>query len=599
MCSHVIIIANIFIYLHLRCCLCTIVAMYIDTVPNRNSPPTLLLRESYRNKGKVCKRTSANITKWPKHIIEGLRALLNGKNLVPADELIKIEKTTAHGHVEAVLGSINKIGLDKIISLKPCRERNLVLALIAERLVYPCSKLATTRLWHSTTLAEELSVADADEDNLYEAMDWLLARQTKIENKLAKQHLREGSLVLYDVSSSYYEGRTCPLAAFGNNRDGKKGKQIIVYGVMTDSQGRPVAVDVYPGDTGDPTTVPDQVDKLRNRFKLSHIVLVGDRGMLTQTQIDTIKTYPGIGWISALKSSNIQAMVQHGDFQLGLFDKQNLAEISSSDYPGERLIVCHNPLLAEERSRKRLALLEETQKRLEKIKKETLRRTKTPLKKAEIGIKVGKVINLYKVGKHFNLTIKEGSIEWNRRDHLIEREAMLDGFYVIRTSEPKKRMSAEDTVRNYKSLSFVERAFRTFKGIDILIRPIRHRLPARVRAHIFICHLSYYVEWYMRNALAPLLFDDEELDSDRKKRDPVAQARPSSSAMKKKKMRKTEDGFPVHSFDTLLVELGTRTRNLCKLKSYPDSPPFYETTEFSPIQKKAFQLLGLYPVNGN
>ena len=575
-----------------------LVAMYIDIVPNRNSSPAILLRESYRDRGKVCKRTVANITKWPIHVTEGLRALLREKNLVPSDSLIKIEKTTPHGHVEAVLGSIKKIKLDKILSSKPCRERNLVLAMIAERLLYPCSKLATTRIWHSTTLAEELLVTDADEDDLYNAMDWLLARQRKIENKLAKQHLAEGSLVLYDVSSSYYEGRTCPLAAFGHNRDGKKGKQIIVYGVMTDSEGRPIAVDVYPGNTGDSTTVPDQVDKLRSRFKLSHIVLVGDRGMLTQTQIDTIKKYPGIGWISALKSNNIQALVKQGNIQLCLFDKQNLAEITSPDYPDERLIVCHNPLLAEERSRKRFALLEETERRLEKIKKETCRRTQNPLNKVEIGIKVGKVINLYKVGKHFKLTIKDNFIEWKRKEPLIEQEARLDGFYVIRTSEPKKRMSAEDTVRNYKSLSFVESAFRTFKGIDILIRPIRHRLPVRVRAHIFICHLSYYVEWHMRKALAPLLFDDEELDVDRKKRDPVAPAKPSASAIKKKKTRKTEDGFHVHSFDTLLAELGTRSRNLCKLKSSPEAPPFHQVTEFSPFQKKSFRLLNLYPVNG-
>ena len=441
-----------------------LVAMYIDIVPNRNSSPAILLRESYRDRGKVCKRTVANITKWPIHVTEGLRALLREKNLVPSDSLIKIEKTTPHGHVEAVLGSIKKIKLDKILSSKPCRERNLVLAMIAERLLYPCSKLATTRIWHSTTLAEELLVTDADEDDLYNAMDWLLARQRKIENKLAKQHLAEGSLVLYDVSSSYYEGRTCPLAAFGHNRDGKKGKQIIVYGVMTDSEGRPIAVDVYPGNTGDSTTVPDQVDKLRSRFKLSHIVLVGDRGMLTQTQIDTIKKYPGIGWISALKSNNIQALVKQGNIQLCLFDKQNLAEITSPDYPDERLIVCHNPLLAEERSRKRFALLEETERRLEKIKKETCRRTQNPLNKVEIGIKVGKVINLYKVGKHFKLTIKDNFIEWKRKEPLIEQEARLDGFYVIRTSEPKKRMSAE---RHRKELqkSFLRReCFSYFQG---------------------------------------------------------------------------------------------------------------------------------------
>jgi transposase len=572
--------------------------MYIDTVPNRNSPPALLLRESYRDGKKVCKRTITNITKWPKHVVNGLQSLLSGKALVPNDELIAIEKTTPHGHVEAVLGTIKKLKLDTIIFSKPCRERNLVLAMIIERLLYPCSKLATTRVWHSTTLSEELSVQGADEEDLYESMDWLLKRQKKIENKLAKQHILDGSLVLYDVSSSYYEGRTCPLIAFGHSRDGKKGKKIIVYGVMTDSEGRPVAVDVYPGNTGDPTTVPDQVNKLRNRFNLSNVVLVGDRGMLTQTQIDMVKKYPGIGWISALRSKSLQNLLKEKHLQLSLFDKQNIAEITSPDYPGERLIACFNPLLAEERHRKRLDLLKATEKKLEKIANQVARRTKKLFNKAEIGIKAGKVINLYKVGKHFELTIKDSFIGWERKENIIEREAQLDGIYVIRTSESKKRMSAEDTVRNYKSLSLVERAFRSLKGIDILIRPIRHRTEERVKAHFFICMLAYYVEWHMRKALAPLLFDDEELDVNRKNRDPVAPAKPSASAIKKKKVRKTNEGFIVHSFDTLLIGLGTRSRNRCRLKSSPDSPSFYQNTEFNPLQKKAFQLLGLYPVNG-
>lgn len=571
--------------------------MYIDKVPNRNSPPTLLLRESYRDNGKVCKRTIANITKWPKNIVAGLRLLLSGKNLVTTDELISIEKTTPHGHVEAVLGTIKKLNLDKIISSKPCRELNLVLAMIVERLIYPCSKLATTRVWHSTTLAKELDVEDATEDDLYNAMDWIVDRQKKVEDKLSKEHLCEDALVLYDVSSSYYEGSTCPIAEFGNNKDGKKGKKIIVYGVMTDSEGRPIAVNVYSGNTADPTTVPDQVDKLRNRFNLNHVILVGDRGMLTQTQIDMIKEYKGLGWISALKSANIQSLVEQGNLQLSLFDKQHIAEISSPDYPNERLIVCYNPVLAEERSRKRDDLLDETEKNLQKIKKEISRRTKNQLNKAEIGIKVGKVINKYKVGKHFKLSIKDGFIDWERKRNIIEKESSLDGFYVIRTSESKKSMTAEQTVRNYKSLSQVERLFRTFKGIDILIRPIRHRLASRVRAHIFICHLAYYVEWHMRKALAPLLFDDEELDTDRKQRDPVAPAKPSASVREKKKTHKTADGFDVHSFDTLLIELGTRAQNKCKLKSEPDSPPFYQLTEFTPIQNRAFELLGLYPAN--
>jgi len=574
------------------------VLMYIDVVPNRNSRPTTLLREGWREGKKTFVRTISNITHWPDPKIKAFRALLKGKTLVTTDELFTIEKTIPHGHVEAVLGTIKKLKLDTIISSKPCFERNLVLAMIIERLIYPCSKLATTRAWNSTSLSMELCVEDANEDDLYQAMDWLLARQSKIENKLAKKHLEEGSLVLWDTSNIHYEGRKCPLIAFGRAKSGIRGKPIIVYGVMTDYEGRPISVHVYPGNTADSKTVPDQVDKLRNRFKLSHVVLVGDRGMFTQTQIDTIKQYPAISWISALKSKSIQELVRKGHLQLSIFDKQNLAEISSQDYPDERLIVCYNPLMAEERSRKRVSLLEATEKRLEKIKKQVDRRTKKPLKKAEIGVKVGKVINIYKVGKHFKLTIKKNLFEWNRKKHLIEKEAQLDGFYVIRTREPEKRMSADDVVRSYKSLSHVERAFRTLNGIDLLIRPICHRLEVRVRAHIFICLLSYYVEWHMRKPLAPLLFDDEELDVIRKTRDPVAQAKPSVSANKKKKVRKTEDGFPVHSFHTLLMELGTRSKNLCKLKASSDSPAFYQTTKFNPIQKKAFQLLDLYPVNG-
>lgn len=572
--------------------------MYIDIVPNRKSRPTTLLREGWREGKKTFVRTIANISHWPEHKVKAFRALLKGKTLVETNEAFTIEKSTPHGHVEAVLGTIKNLKLDTIISSKPCRERNLVIAMIAEHLIHPCSKLATTRLWHTTTLSDELCVKDANEDDLYEAMDWLLKRQTKIENKLAKRHIMEGSLVLYDISSSYYEGRRCPLIAYGHNRDGKKGKQIIVYGIMTDHKGRPVTVDVYHGNTGDPTTVPDQVDKLRNRFELSRVVLVGDRGMLTQTQIDTLKEYPGIGWISALKSKAIRDLVKDEHLQPSLFDEQNLAGITSPDYPNERLIACFNPLLAEERSRKRLALLAATEKRLEKIKKEVARRTKKPLKKADIGIKVGKVINTYKVGKHFKLTIKNGFIGWKRREKLIEREASLDGIYVIRTSESKKRMSAEDTVRNYKSLSLVERAFRCLKGIDILVRPIRHYAENRVRAHIFLCMLAYYVEWHVRKALAPILFDDEELDVDLKKRDPVAPANPSASAKKKKKVRKTKDGLTVHSFDTLLTELGTRCRNRCKLKFAPDTPYFYQDTELSPLQAKAFKLLELFSCSG-
>ena len=573
--------------------------MYIDRVPNRNSRPTILLRKA-RREGKIIKKTTLdNLTKWPSWKVELLRRVLRDEALVPVGEAFATERSIPHGHVEAVLGTIRKLGLDKLIASKRCRERDLAVAMVAEQLIHPCSKLATTRLWHTTTLAEELKVEDADEDELYEAMDWLLRRQGRTEKKLAKRHLCDGSLVLYDVTSSYYEGRTCPLVRFGHNRDGKKGTPIIVYGVLTDEDGRPIAVEVYPGDTGDPTTVSDQVKKLQRRFGLSRVVLVGDRGMLTQTQIDKLKKHPGLGWISALRSRSIRKLVEGGELQMSLFDQKNLAEIMSPDYPGERLIVCFNPLLADERRRKREELVAATEKALEKVAKQVKRRTRNPMRKDEIGVRVGKVLNRFKVGKHFTLKIEDGVFEWSRCEESIRREKALDGIYVIRTSEPKERLSAEDVVRKYKSLAQVERAFRTLKGLEIRVRPIRHRREVRVRAHVFICMLTYYVEWHMRKALAPLLFDDEELDEERKNRDPVAPARQSASAKRKKTSRRTPNGFPVHSFDTLMKELGTRCRNLCRIKSDPSCPTFRQLTEPTRVQVRALQLLGLYPVSGN
>lgn len=567
--------------------------MYIESVPNRNSPPAILLREAWREGKEVHKRTIANLTHWPKPKVEALRRLLKNEPLISPKEAFAIEQSLPHGHVEVVLGTIEKLGLERLICWKRCRERDLVIAMVVERLIHPCSKLATTRLWHSTTLAEELGVSDGDEDDLYEAMDWLLARQAGIEKRLAAQHLSEGSLVFYDVTSSYYEGRCCPLARFGHDRDGKKGRPIIVYGLLTDKEGRPVAVEVYPGDTGDPSTVPDQAEKLRDRFKLSHLVLVGDRGMLTQTQIEKLKAYPGLGWISALRSHAIRDLVESGSLQMSLFDQRDLAEIHSPEFPSERLVACFNPLLAEERGRKRQELLKATEKELQRIAKEVGRRTQKPLGKDEIGKKVGKVMNRFKMGKHFILTIEEGHFSFIRNEEGIRREETLDGIYVIRTSEPADRLSAQDTVRSYKDLTHVERAFRSFKGIDLLVRPIWHHTEDHVRAHIFLCMLAYYVEWHMRKAFAPLLFDDEELDENRKKRDPVKPAKPSNSAKKKKALRLTSDGLVVQSFDTLLVELGTRCRNRCRIKSDPKGPTFYELTEMTPLQQRVFQLLGL------
>jgi transposase len=567
--------------------------MYIDRVPNRNSRPAILLREGWREGKKTCKRTIANLTNWPEEKIQALRLLLGGEPMVSARDAFVVERTVPHGHVEAVLGTIKSLGLDSIIFSKRCRQRDLVVAMIAERLIHPCSKLATTRFWHTTTLAEQLSVADADEDDLYEAMDWLLARQSRIEKKLAARHLLEGSLVLYDVTSSYYEGRTCPLARFGHNRDSKKGKLIIVYGLLTDEAGRPVAVEVYPGNTADPTTVPDQVEKLRKHFGLGRVVLVGDRGMLTQTQIDKLKDYPGLGWISALRSHGIRKLVNSGIVQMSLFDEKNLAEIHSPEFSDERLVACYNPILAEQRQQKREKLLSATEKGLEKIAKEVARRTKTPLDKVEIGKKVGKAIKRYKVGKHFAVTIEDGAFSFFRKEESIRRESALDGIYVIRTSESAECISAEDTVRSYKRLEQVESAIRCMKGIDLLVRPIHHRTEDHVRAHIFLCMLAYYVEYHMRKALAPLLFDDEELDERRKRRDPVKPAKPSDSAKRKKTVRLTPDGLEVHSFQTLLAELATLSRNRCRVKSDPVGPTFYELTEPTPLQKRAFELLGV------
>ncbi len=552
-----------------------------------------LLRRTFRVGFQVKHETLGNISHLPPDLIDLIRRSLGGEKFLPASQAFLVERNLPHGHVQAILGSMRRLGLDTLLASKPSRQRDLVMAMIAERLLYPCSKLATTRLWQTTTLAEELKVAEATEDDLYQALDWFLARQARIEKKLAQRHLQDGSLVLYDVSSSYYEGHTCPLARLGHNRDGKRGLPIIVYGLLTDSEGRPVAVDVYPGDTGDPTTVPGQVEKLRQRFGLSRVVLVGDRGMLTEVQIGKLKQHPGLGWISALRGPAIRELVESGSLQPSLFDEMNLAEIRSPDYPGERLVACFNPLLADERRRKRGELIEATEKDLGKIAAQVKRRTRTPLGEVEIALKAGKVLNRYKVGKHFALTIADGLFGWTRREESMRRESELDGVYVVRTSEPKRLCSAEDTVRRYKSLAQVERAFRSLKGMDLRIRPIHHHAEDHVRAHILLCMLAFYVEWHMRRDLAPLLFQDEELSQNRPRRDPVAPAECSASAQAKKMDRLTADGFPVHSFDTLLRELATRCRNTCRIPAEPSAATFQQLTQPTPLQSRAFQLLGL------
>ena len=579
--------------------------MYIETVPNRNSPPAILLRQAWREGKKTCKRTLANLSDWPQEKIETFRRLLQDEPLVSPHDLFTTQNSLPHGHVEAILQMIRKLELERLLSSQPCRERDLVVAMIVQRLIAPVSKLAMARQWHSTTLAEELGVGQATEDDLYAAMDWLGERQERIEKKLAARHLHEGGLVLYDVSSSFYEGRTCPLAKFGHNRDDKQGLPIIVYGVMTNGEGCPVAVSVYAGNTGDPTTVADQIDKLREKFGLERMVMVGDRGMLTQPQIDKLKLHAGMGWITALTSTAIRQLLEQGALQLSLLDDKNLAEISAPEYPGERLLVCHNPILEEQRQRKRQALLQATEKSLQKIAKEVARRKKKPLSAAAIGMKVGKVLGRYKMAKHFECKIEEGSFVWSRRAESITQEEKVDGIYVLRTSEPGERLSAEDTVRSYKNLAEVERAFRCLKGIDLLVRPIRHRTEDRVPEHIFLCVLAYYVEWHLRRAWAPLLFEDEERWEQRQHRDPVRSAQPSTSAQQKKQSHETADGLPVHSFQTLIAELASRARvtytfkpqkeeEKTKEKTNLNNATFKQVPEPTPVQARAYELIRLF-----
>jgi transposase len=552
---------------------------------------THLLRRSIRKGKTVTHETLGNLSHLPDHVIDLIKRSLKGETFVPAADAIRITRTLPHGHVEAVLKMIRTLGLDDLIAAEPSRRRNLVVAMIVERLVFPCSKLANTRNWHDSTLAEELDVADATEDQLYDAMDWLLERQSAIEKKLAKRHLSDGALVLYDVTSSYYEGKTCPLARFGHDRDGKTGLPIIVYGALTDADGRPVAVQVYPGNTGDPKTVPDQVEALTKRFGLSRVVLVGDRGMLTQTQIDVLKKHPGLGWISALRSGSIRRLLADGLLVRNDLETQRLAEITSPEFPGERLVACYNPQLAEQRRQKRQDLLAATQAELEALAASVAKSVDQLETAAEIGVRAGKIINHYKMAKHFTLTIRDGHLGWARKDDAITKEEMLDGIYVIRTSEPTERLTAADGVRSYKRLALVEQAFRCLKGIDLLVRPIHHRTADRVRAHILLCLLAYYVEWHLRQAWEPLLFEDEELTVDRQRRDPVAPARASKSSLQKKKTHTTPGGLPVHSFRTLMAHLGTRCRNTCIVSADPNHTPFPQVTEADALQAEALQLI--------
>src|SRR5512143_268337 len=552
---------------------------------------THLLRRSIRKGTTVTHETLGNLSHLPDHLIEIIRRSLKGEAFVPAAEAFRTTRSLPHGHVDAVLTMIRKLGLEGLIAPEASPRRDLVVAMIAGRLLFPSAKLAHTRHWHSTTLAEELDVAYATEDHLYEAMDWLPERQGAIEKKLARRHLGEGAMVLYDVSSSYYEGKTCPLARFGHDRDGKTGCPIIVYGVLTDADGRPVAVQVYPGNTADPKTVPDQVEALTKRFGLSRVVLVGDRGMLTQTQIDVLKQHPCLGWISALRCGAIRRLLADGRLIRKDLEAERLAEITSPEFPGERLVACYNPQLAEQRRQKRQDLLAATQAELETLAARVARPADRPESAAEIGVRAGKVINHYKMAKHFTLTIRDGHLGWARKEDSIKNEELLDGIYVIRTSEPAARLTAADGVRSYKRLALVEQAFRSLKGIDLLVRPIHHRTAERVRAHIPLCLLAYYVEWHLRQVWEPLLFEDEELTVDRQRRDPVAPAHASESARLKKKTHLTTGGLPVQSFRTLLAHLGTRCRNTCMVTADPERTTFLQVTEADALQAEALRLI--------
>jgi hypothetical protein len=563
--------------------------MHIHVVPNRGSPPTVLLRESYREGSKVGKRTLANLSSLSDAQIQAIRAALRGETLQPVAQGLEITASRSHGHVQAVELTLQRLGLATLLAAKPSRERELVLAMVAARIVAPHTKLATTRWWHTTTLAEDFGVVDASEDDLYAAMDWLLARQGAIQNKLAARHLSAGSLVLYDLSSSYFEGSCCPLARLGYSRDGRRGLLQVNYGLLTDARGCPVAVSVHEGNVADSQTLLPEVQRLREVFGIEQFVMVGDRGMISTKAIDELRDSDGITWITALKSVSIRALVEQGQLQLDLFDERNLLELSSPDYPGERLVACRNPELAKLRTHKREALLAATEAGLGKIKARV--DAGKLAGRDEIGLRVGKVINQYKVAKHFELAIGDKSFTFVRKLDAIAAEAALDGLYIIRTSVPAAQMGSADCVRNYKALANVERAFRSLKTIDLKVRPIHHRTADRVRAHILLCMLAYYVEWHMREAWRELMFADTDQQA-KAARDPVAPAKRSNAALAKVARHTLDDGSPVHSFATLMAELATIVRNTCRTPSAaPDAPTFEVLTTPNAKQQRAFDLL--------
>lgn len=572
--------------------------MYIATVPNRNSPPAILLRESYRENGKVKTNTIANLSSLPPEKIEGFRRVLRGDVLISAEEEFENTRSLPHGHVAAVLGTLKSIGLNTLIASKQSRQRDLATAMIVWRVIDPVSKLSTAQGLREETarssLGGVLGIEDVQDDELYAAMDWLFTRQDWMEKQLAKRHLADGSLVLYDVTSTYFEGRCCPLARLGHGRDGKKGKLQIVIGLVCNQEGCPVSVDVFEGNTGDPKTVRSQIQKVREKFGIMRIVLVGDRGMITEARIrEDLKEDKDLDWVTALRAPAIKELAENKRITPELYDDWGLAEVSCEEYPGERLIVCKNPLLAAERARKRKDLLSATEKNLEQVKQAT-QRTKRPLTGAgKIGVRVGKVINQYKMAKHFVTEIGETGFTYCRKEESIAEEGALDGIYVIRTSVGKQQMSAQDAVSSYKRLSVVERAFRCIKTVDLKIRPINHRLAERVRSHVFICMLAYYVEWHMRGKLKPVLFDDTDWQRMEEERiSAVAPRERSPKAKSKAISKRIEQGLAVQSFRTLLKDLGTLTKNWMATKS-DLRIGFVLHTNPTPLQAKVFELLGV------
>ena len=572
--------------------------MYIEAVPNRGSPPAILLRQSLRENGRVRKRTLANLSDWPITLVEGFRTLLKG-GVAVAEEGIRIRRSLPHGHAAAVLGTIRAIGLDRLLG-RPTDKRlaPLAIALIASRLVSPASKLATARDLAADTacssLGRLLQLGAVDEVELYRALDWLGERQAAIETVLARRHLKDGALVLYDISSSWLEGRCCELARFGYSRDGKKGKLQIVYGLLCAADGCPVAVEVFEGNTADPTTLATQIDELKQRFGLSRVVLVGDRGMITSARIRAELAPAGLDWITALRAPQIRALVDAGAFQLSLFDERDLAEITAPEFPGERLVVCKNPLLAEERARKREDLLRATEAALTKLADQIARGT-GPTGQDKIGRAVGRIENRYKLAKLFDITVGEGSFTFGRNLARITDEARLDGFYVIRTSVEDKALAADNVVGAYKSLARVERAFRSLKTVDLHLRPIHHWLAPRVRAHVFLCMLACHVEWHMRERLKAMLFDDDDLTvAARERASIVAPAQPSPAALRKRASKLTANGGPVHSFQTLLRDLATCTLNEMTT-TLNAAYSFTLVATPTPIQAQAFSLLALDP----